>query len=210
MPTITAITQQKKLKDRFSVFVDGKFELGLAGSLITKYDIKVGDVYTDKLKGDLENDDFSEMAYTRLLNYLAYRERCEYEVNQWLFRKGYQDLKDDLVARLKDHDYLNDARYARLFIRDRVKLKGWGPIRLRHELNSKRIDKGIIDVEIESIKDDSDFDQLALDLVLRKTKNLAAPNFNDKKRLWSLLKRHGFETSTINAALSQINFRKNE
>ncbi len=206
MPKITAITQQKKLQQRFNIFVDGKFEIGVDGSLILKYDLQTGDPYTATLKHDLENDDRVEMAYTGLLNFIGYRERCEFEVHEWLYKKGFKDLEDDLIQRLKDKNYLDDARFARLFVRDRVKLKGLGPIRLRHDLQAKRIAKNIIEDELEAIRDDYDFDQMAAEQIQRKMKYLSRPILKDKKRLWSFLQRRGFEASSINFALSEIEF----
>jgi len=210
MPKITKITQQKKLRERFNLFVDGKFEIGVDGSLIVKYDIKVGDEYSETLKHDLENDDRVEMAYTGLLNFIAFRERCEFEVREWLFKKKYQDLGDELIQRLKDKNYLSDERFARLFIRDRVKIKGWGPTRLRHQLYAKRISKHIIENEIEAIRDDFDFDELASDLVQRKLRNIHRPTFKDKKRLWSLLQRRGFEGPSITTALQDYTFVRDD
>ncbi len=206
MPKITKITQQKKLHERFNLFVDGKFELGVDGSLIVKYDIKVGDEYTDALKHDLENDDRIEIAYIGLINYIAFRERCEQEVKDWLYKKKYHDLADELIDRLTDRNYLNSERFARLFIKDRVKIQGWGPIRLRHELNAKRISKQIIESEIEAIREDFDFNQLARDLAERKLKNIKQPTYKDKKRLWSLLQRRGFEGPSISLALQGYTF----
>ena len=206
MPKITKITQQKKLRERFNLFIDGKFELGVDGSLIVKYDIKVGDEYTEELKLDLENDDRIEMAYTGLLNFIAFRERCEYEVNQWLYKKKYRDLSYELITRLKERNYLNDERFARLFIRDRVKIKGFGPIRLRHELSAKRISKQMIESEIEAIRDDYDFNQMAHDLASRKLEHIQKPTYKDKKRLWSLLQRRGFEGPSISFALQSYTF----
>ena len=206
MPKITKITQQKKLQERFNLFVDGKFELGVDGSLIVKYDIKPGDEYTDSLKHDLENDDRIEIAYIGLINFIAFRERCEQEVKDWLYKKKYHDLSDELIARLTDRNYLNNTRFARLFIKDRVKIQGWGPIRLRNELNAKRISKQIIESEIEAIREEYDFNQLAYDLALRKLKNIENPTYKDKKRLWSMLQRRGFEGSSISFALQDTIF----
>ena len=206
MAKITKITQQKKLSERFNLFVDGKFEIGVDGSLIVKYDIKVGDEYTDELKHELENDDRIEIAYIGLINFIAFRERCEQEVKDWLYKKKYHDLADELINRLTERNYLNNERFARLFIKDRVKIQGWGPIRLRHELNAKRISKKIIESEIESIREDFDFNQMAQDLAERKLKNIPQPTYKDKKRLWSLLQRRGFEGPSISFALQGITF----
>ncbi|NQV30560.1 MAG: RecX family transcriptional regulator [Candidatus Marinimicrobia bacterium] len=206
MLKITSITQQKKLRERVSLFVDGKFEMGIDSSLVIKYDLKVGDTFSDALKHDLENDDHMEMAYLGVLNFIAFRERCEHEVHEWLFKKQYIDLEEELLTRLKDRNYLNDERFASLFVRDRVKIKGWGPNKLRQELNSKRIEKNIIEAEIEAIRKDFDFFQIAAELAQRRLKHIAAPTLKDKKRLWSLLQRRGFETPTISQVMSEFTF----
>jgi len=206
MPKITKITQQKKFSERFNLFIDGKFELGVDGSLIVKHDIKVGDEYTDQLRRNLENDDRIEIAYIGLINFIAFRERCEQEVKDWLYKKKYSDLSDELITRLTDRNYLNNERFARLFIKDRVKIQGWGPIRLRHELNAKRISKQTIESGIEAIREDYDFNEMAKVLADQKLKNITQPNYKDKKRLWSLLQRRGFEGPSITFALQGYTF----
>ena len=208
MPNITAITTQKKSPNRYSIFVDGKFELGVAGSLVLRYNLKVGDELTPVLKKELEEDDRIELAYNGLLNFIAYRERCENEVREWLFKKGYRDLQDELIARLKERDYLNDERFARLYVRDRVKLKAWGPVRLRHELMSKRISKPIIENTLLAIQDDVDFDQIAADLTRQRLRSIPKPTYRDKKRLWAFLQRRGYTTSSISKALAGFVFIK--
>jgi regulatory protein len=210
MPKITKITQQKKLRERFNLFVDGKFELGIDGSLIVKYDIKVGDAYTEELRHDLENDDRIEIAYLGLINFIAFRERCEQEVRDWLYKKKYHDLTEELITRLTERNYLNNERFARLFIKDRVKIQGWGPIRLRHELNAKRISKQIIESEIAAVREDFDFNEMAKDLAKRKLKHISQPTYKDKKRLWNLLQRRGFEGPSIAFALQGYTFVSND
>ena len=210
MSKITSITQQKKLTERFSLFVDGKFVLGVDGSLILKYDLRVGMEFTEVLQHELENADRIELAYTGLLNFIAFRERCEHEVHEWLYKKDFKDLEEELVARLKSRNYLDDARFTRLFVRDRVKLKGWGPTRLRHELGKKRIQSALIDAALEEIESDLDFQGIAEDIVQRKLKYISHPTFKDKNRLFSLLQRRGFTVSVIMAVLSQIEFYDGE
>jgi len=206
VPKITAITQQQKHTERFSIFVDGKFLLGVDGSLVIKYDLKTGTEFDAALQHDLENDERLEQAYHGLLNFIAFRERCEHEVHEWLYRRDLLDLEAELLHRLKDRNYLNDARFTRLFIKDRVKLKGWGPIRLRHELNAKRIAKVIIEDELELARSTFNFDALAQQFVERKLSSLPHPTQKDKKRLWSWLQRRGFEGAAIQAALDQHTF----
>lgn len=207
MPKITAITPQKKAKDRFSIFLDGKFELGVHESLLTKFNLKVGDEMSNELRLELEERDRTELAYSGLLNYIAYRERCESEVSDWLFRKGFPDLRSELIQRLIDKNYLNDERFARLFTRDRVKLKQWGPTRLRQELMKKRINRDIIEQAIENISEEVDFNAMATDLAARKLKSISEPTLKDKKRIWAFLQRRGYNAGSIQFALSNHIFK---
>ncbi len=210
MPKITKITQQKKLADRFSLYVDGKFAMGVDGSLVVKHDLRIGTEFSDALKHELENADRIELAYVGLINFIAFRERCEHEVHQWLYKKGFPDLEDELVHRLKSRNYLRNERFTKLFIRDRVKLKGWGPTRLRHELRQKRIEQHIIENALEEISEDVDFVEMARELVQRKLRHTPRPTYKNKKQLFSLLQRRGYSANHINQALSGIVFHSEQ
>lgn len=207
MPKITAITPQKKAKNRCSIFIDGSFAFGLDFKLVDEYNLKVGNAFDPDLQKELEDRDRTELAYNGLLNYIAYRERCESEVNDWLFRKGFADLRSELIQRLKDKNYLNDERFTSLFVRDRVKLKQWGPTRLRQELMKKRIHRDTIEQAIENISEEVDFNAMAADLAARKLKSMAEPTLKDKKRIWTFLQRRGYDAGSIQFALSLHTFK---
>jgi len=210
MPKITSIKQQKRLTDRFSLYVDGKFDLGVDGSLIVKYDLHVGTELTPKLRSNLENADRTELAYMGLLNFISFRERCEFEVHEWLFKKGFLDLEDDLVSRLKSKNYLNDERFTKLFVRDRINLKGWGPTRLRHELARKRIDRSIIENMLDDINEEYDFLEIANTLIQKKLRFIERPTYKDKKRIFNLLQRRGFTANLISQALESTIFYRED
>lgn len=207
MPKITAIAPQKKAKNRYSVFIDGKFAFGLDVKIVDEYKLKVGDSFDPALHNELEKKDRTELAYNGLLNYIAYRERCESEVQSWLFKKGFADLRSELIQRLKERNYLNDERFTELFIRDRVKLKQWGPARLRQELMKKRISRDSVEEAIETIAEEVDFNAMAADLAARKLKSVANPTLKDKKRVWTFLQRRGYDAASIQLALSTHTFR---
>lgn len=206
MPRITSISPQKKAKNRFSIYIDGKFAMGLDETLLTKYNLKVDDELSRSLQEELEEKDRKEQAYNGLMNYISYRERCESEVNDWLFRKGFPDLRSELIQRLKDRDFLNDERFAEMFVRDRVNLKQWGPLRLRQELLKKRISRDIIERSIVNISEDVDFHAMAADLAARKVKTIPKPTLKDKQRIWSYLQRRGYDSAGIQNALSAHSF----
>jgi regulatory protein len=53
-----------------------------------------------------------------------------------------------VIATLVDQDYLDDARFARLFAQDKRALEQWGSDRIRLTLNARGIDRELIDAAL--------------------------------------------------------------
>jgi regulatory protein len=210
MPKITAIVPQQKHRERFSLFVDGKFVMGVDGSLVLTFDLKKGLEFDGELQFALENAERNSKAYNGLLNFIGFRERCEHEVHEWLYKHGYSDLEEELVERLKASNYLNDQRFTELFIKDHVRLKGWGPVRIRHVLRSKRIAPELIEAALENIRDVFDFQEMAAKLARQKYQSCSNPTLKDKKRIWAFLQRRGFESAAIRDALVSLHFTQSD
>lgn len=75
--------------------------------------------------------------------------RAEY-CSEDIYRKALKDLEGDaeaaarMVAELKKERYVDDARYAAAFAREKASLQGWGPVKIRFQLRGK----GIPDADI--------------------------------------------------------------
>lgn len=69
-----------------------------------------------------------------------------------IYRKALKDLESDseaaarIVASLKEDKYIDDARYAACFAREKSSLQGWGAIKIRFQLRAK----GVSDADIAS------------------------------------------------------------
>ena len=70
--------------------------------------------------------------------YLNRRERSEQEVRAQLERKGVSpDSADACLAALTSQGYVDDSRYALMFVHDKRELEGWGSERI-HWSQSRR------------------------------------------------------------------------
>ena len=85
----------------------------------------------------------------------AYQEKCQYDIelklNQWLFD---EDQKNQLIAHLISHNYINEERYAEAFVNDKYKIKKWGKQKIIAKLKQKRIssyssDKALKNIDLE-------------------------------------------------------------
>ena len=87
------------------------------------------------------------MEYSRSLSRLqrlcSKAEYCRADI----YRKALKDLDGDaaeaarLVEELVRDRYVDDARYAQAFAREKASLQGWGPVKIRFQLRAKGLGK---------------------------------------------------------------------
>lgn len=105
--------------------------------------------------------------------YLNRRERSEQEVRAQLERKGVSaDTADACLAELTRQGYVDDTRYALMFVHDKRELEGWGSERIRRGLAERgigrdRIDAALADHETQWAGGESELDR-ALALLARR------------------------------------------
>lgn len=96
-----------------------------------------------------------EKALIRLEELCARSEHCTYELEQKLRNWGI--VKDDaeaIIYSLQRRRFVDDARFAASFVRDRYRYGRYGRIRIRMLLRTKRIDSDVIEEALEEIDDD--------------------------------------------------------
>ena len=69
---------------------------------------------------------------TKLLeNYCAYQERCHKEVEQKLYDLNMiPEAKEKIIIHLLQHNFLNEERFAKAFVRGKFSIKNWGKQRI--------------------------------------------------------------------------------
>ena len=55
---------------------------------------------------------------------------------------------EQVLARLVRDRFIDDGRYAEAFVRDKLRLSGWGEYKIRTALQRKRIDRELIDAAL--------------------------------------------------------------
>lgn len=98
------------------------------------------------------------MEYSRCLSRLqklcSKAEYCKADI----YRKALKDLEGNesearkVVEALVEDRYVDDARYASAFAREKAGIQGWGPIKIRFQLRAK----GVSDADISSALADID------------------------------------------------------
>jgi regulatory protein len=83
-------------------------------------------------------------AYVLALSWLARRELTERQVRARLGKRGLEAGEiEAAVARLRQEGALDDRRVAGAYARTAVRLQGRGPLRLRRDLDTLGVDRGV-------------------------------------------------------------------
>ena len=85
------------------------------------------------------------------------------------------DLTDDQVVQvineLQKQDFINESRYTQAFVRDKLKLNGWGRVKIRMMLRTKKISESIISRELDKINPE-EYLEILKKLLLKKDRLL--------------------------------------
>jgi len=205
--TITAIETQKTNDNRASVFVDGEFAFGVHQDVIVKHGLRVGQTLTPEEQQKVEHDEQYVQAKQRALDYLAHKPRTETEVRRTLRRDEVPEMViEDVVDRLYELDYLDDASYAEDYVRNRFASKKYGPDRIRRELVERGIDRHIADDAVHDLFADKDLLSVAREHAEKRWARLADEDDprRRKQKLYRYLRRRGFTSSTISPLIDEL------
>jgi regulatory protein len=138
--------------------------------------------------------------FDQALSLLSYREHAKKELEKKLKAKGYEEEEiNKTILKLEEINYLNDKRFAEIFVRSRVS-KPLGANRILQELMQKGIDNQLAKYAIENAE--ADWFELALQLKVRRFGEDLCTNFKEKGKQSRYLQYRGFNFDQIKYALS--------
>lgn len=204
MPQVTDIKQQQRRTDRYSIYFDGKYLLSLSESELLASGISIGKQYNatelEELKGAAELD----KAYGRALDYLARRQRSQWEMADYLRRKGYDSpIAQTILNKLSKRGYLDDEAFARAWVDNRRLLKPTSLRRLKQELQQKHVAREIVDRVLNIDEQAPQHEHDALLAVMQKKLQLSRYQ-EDANKLTAYLLRQGFRYDDIKQIYKEL------
>ena len=113
-------------------------------------------------------------AFLQLATGCAQAEHCEKEMRDKLKRWGIDEsVQDRIIQRLINERYIDDERYARAFVKDKIRYNKWGRRKVQQALWLKHIDPEIQQRVLEEI-DDSEYLDVLRPLLRQKRKTIKA------------------------------------
>lgn len=145
MPTVTDIKPQKN-KKRVNVYLDEEFGFGIDLENFVKLGLKVGQELSEKEVEEIVKKAEFQKTYDKLLKFATLRPRSEKEIKDWLKRKKvHESIHKDLLDRLKRLDFIDDDKFAKWWVGQRIQFKYKSKKDIEYELRMKGIKKEIVD-----------------------------------------------------------------
>jgi regulatory protein len=137
----------------------------------------------------LDTDQALQRALEISYAYLNRRDRTVSEVSLQLERKGISpELIEAAVRTLADQGFLDDARYASLFVTDKRELEQWGSERIRRGLLARGIDRELAEIALAGGCAEPALGPAGVDAGLTTSRD-QAPEATELDRALALLRR---------------------
>lgn len=141
-------------------------------------------------------------AYLTLAALCAQAEHCQWEMTEKMRRwELTEEAQARVMERLTKERYVDDERYARAFVKDKVRYNKWGRRKVEQALWQKRIDEDIRQRVLDEV-DDEEYLSVLRPLLKQKLKSTKASNdYELNQKLMRFALSRGFTFDIIRQCL---------
>ena len=116
-----------------------------------------------------------------------------------------EEEAQQVLARLVRERFIDDGRYAEAFVRDKMRLSGWGAYKIASALRAKGVAKGVIDEAMKQATPTDMRDRL-ISLLTRRMKTMKYKSKADaRQKLLRYALSAGYDFSTARDCVESIN-----
>ena len=145
------------------------------------------------MNGKTENE-----AYLTLAALCARAEHCQWEMLEKMRRwELSEEAQARVMARLVEERYVDDERYARAFVNDKVRYNKWGRRKVEQALWQKHIDEGVRQRVLDEVDDETYLAVLRPLLQQKRKATKAASDYELNQKLVRFALGRGFTYDII-------------
>lgn len=120
-------------------------------------------------------------ALSRMMRICSRKEYCSFDIRQKLKRLNIDDeITEQIINTLKKNNFIDNARYTRSYINDKLRFSKWGKTKIVYALRAKRIESDIIENSFSEFDDELLTKELR-PLLIRKMKSVKGTDDYEKR-----------------------------
>ena len=146
-----------------------------------------------------------EQALQKLAALCSQSEHCTSEMKEKMTRWGIdEDAQQRVVEYLVANRYVDDRRYARSFVNDKLKYNKWGPRKIEQSLWMKHIDESILREALDDV-DNEEYISVLRPLMTSKRKTTKAEtDYEMNQKLLRFAIGRGFTFEQVKEVIDEV------
>jgi regulatory protein len=147
-----------------------------------------------------------EQALNRLATYCSRAERCRADISRKMDLWEISEVEQKkIIQYLLQEKFLDESRYCRAFVNDKLKYNRWGIYKIKYELAKKQVPEPLILEALENIDPKENLRQLS-SLIEHKRKSVKGKSdFEIRQKLMRFASARGYSQQDIKFVLGTIN-----
>ncbi|MFN8416908.1 MAG: regulatory protein RecX [Cytophagaceae bacterium] len=147
-------------------------------------------------------------AFVKISAFCAYQERAHKEVFQKLYEYGLKKSEaEEIISRLITDNFLNEERFAKSYAGGKFRMKRWGKVKIKRELELKGVSAYCIRKGMEEISEEAYWEVILSELG-KKTASIKDPMPLKKIKAIRYMLSRGFENDLIKEAWETLEGKK--
>ena len=139
-------------KNKYNVYLSNGEVLNLQEQVITENELLLKKEMSQELYNKLVRDNKIYELMEMAVKYISIRLRSIKEVKDYLLKKGVSNNEvEDAVQKLIESGYLDDDRFTKAFIKDKLKFTTIGDYKIKMQLNKLGVSTSIIEDNMNKI-----------------------------------------------------------
>lgn len=210
MAKITKVSAQKKV-GRYNIFLDGQYSFSVSDKTLAEFRLFQNTELTDAEIKKIKQFDLDAQASDLAAKYLSYQPRTIHEVQIYLQKQDVaQGAIDAAIKQMQELGYLDDEKYAALFIKNDLQVGKDGSYNIAQKLRQKGVKTDIIEEAINQVEDEQWAQvgyKLVKNMVLKQNKlSLRELTRKIKTKLMS----HGFSSVISDLVIDMLDLQEED
>ncbi|GAA0069095.1 recombination regulator RecX [Clostridium sardiniense] len=205
MSKITKIEAGKRNKDRANIYIDDEYAFSVNMEIVYKFGLREKEVVDrEKLLQISILENLSKCKETALRT-VERSYKTEKEIRDKLLLKEFdEETIEKTVEFLKEYGFIDDSKFVRMFVKDRIKNQGKNKI--KYALLQKGINKYLIDEVFEELDRDDEIKR-AIELCEKKYLSIIkreSDDFKIKNKITRYLLGRGYDYDIAKECIREV------
>lgn len=194
-------------KNIYNVYLSNGEVLELNGKVITDNELLIKKDIDNELYDKLKRDNTICILVDTSVKYIDRRLRSINELRDYLKNKEEDTIIiEEVIDKLIDYKYLDDDRFTKAFIKDKLNFTNWGDYKIKNELKRLGVNEEIIYNNTTSIDDNIYYERINKIIDKDISINKKYSGIKLKNKIYNHLLTLGYSKEKVISIINNYNF----